>query len=104
MEQEQPEERKKGPHSGKKQKEKKDLIDMFDDSDDDESKAEPEPTVRGASEEKLLQLKNPYETDDEHHYYRISVGDLMNKDFRVTAKCGKGVFGNVVKATHSSSN
>ena len=76
---------------------------MFDDDEDEESQALSEPSLSGQSEEKL-QVKNPYEIDDEFHYYRIQVGEIINKDFKITSKCGKGVFGNVAKALNIKTN
>ena len=38
------------------------------------------------------------EWDDDEKYYKVQIGEILNKQYQVTAKCGKGVFSTVVKA------
>lgn len=38
------------------------------------------------------------ECDDEQNYFKIRIGEILLQKYRITQKCGKGVFANVVKA------
>lgn len=40
--------------------------------------------------------------DDEDHYYKIRIGEVLNREYRVVQKLGKGVFANVCKAVQIS--
>jgi serine/threonine-protein kinase PRP4 len=41
---------------------------------------------------------------DAEGYYRVVSGEILNGRFRVIEKCGKGVFGSVVKAQDTNTN
>lgn len=42
--------------------------------------------------------------DDEEGYYRIHIGEILHKKYKVISIAGKGVFGNVVKALNIENN
>ena len=41
---------------------------------------------------------NNEEWDDDNNYYRIRIGEILNKEYKVIGKLGEGVFANVAKA------
>ncbi|EGR27102.1 serine threonine protein kinase, putative [Ichthyophthirius multifiliis] len=40
--------------------------------------------------------------DDPENYFKIRIGDILNQQYRILQKCGKGVFSNVCKAEQIS--
>ncbi len=40
------------------------------------------------------------ECDDFEKYLKIRIGEILNEEYRIVQKLGKGVFANVVKATN----
>jgi len=43
-------------------------------------------------------VRRDMDFDDDDHYYRAQVGEILEKNFRVTEDIGRGVYGSVVKA------
>ncbi|CAD8204940.1 unnamed protein product [Paramecium octaurelia] len=71
------------------QVQKKIVLDMFDELDDELENDDLNMMVRHNA-------NASYEADDDK-YYRITIGEMI-KDYKIINKCGKGVFGNVCKA------
>ncbi|CAD8155731.1 unnamed protein product [Paramecium pentaurelia] len=71
------------------QPQKKIILDMFDELDDELENDDLNMMVRHNT-------NASYEADDDK-YYRITIGEMI-KDYKIINKCGKGVFGNVCKA------
>lgn len=41
---------------------------------------------------------------DAEGYYRVVSGEILNEKYKIIEKCGKGVFGSVVKAVDMNTN
>mmetsp|Transcript_42059 Transcript_42059/g.64763 ORF Transcript_42059/g.64763 Transcript_42059/m.64763 type:complete len:94 (+) Transcript_42059:169-450(+) len=80
--------KKKKQKRQKKKKDRDDLFNMFTDSPLPEEKVTAGPVLSSAM----------CDWDDDERYYKVQIGEIMNKKYEVTSKCGKGVFSTVVKA------
>lgn len=43
-------------------------------------------------------VRRDVDFDDDEHYYKAQVGEILETKFRVTGEIGRGVYGGVVKA------
>eukprot|EP01016_Furgasonia_blochmanni_P046397 TRINITY_DN667_c0_g2_i1.p1 TRINITY_DN667_c0_g2~~TRINITY_DN667_c0_g2_i1.p1 ORF type:complete len:609 (-),score=123.11 TRINITY_DN667_c0_g2_i1:693-2519(-) len=64
-------------------------FDMFTDSPTEMD----EETFSGAAV-----IKSALEWDDDEGYYKIKIGEVINNQYKIVSKLGKGVYGNVAKA------
>ncbi|KAL9096667.1 MAG: hypothetical protein Q9165_001155 [Trypethelium subeluteriae] len=76
-------------------------IDMFAEDDDDdmfapESDDKPKPGVTQAPKELNANMLDDWDTPD--GYYKVILGELLDKRYHVTSKLGAGVFSGVIRA------
>lgn len=51
-----------------------------------------------AGEDGRIVVRRDMDFDDDEYYYKAQVGEILEKNFRVTEDIGRGVYGSVVKA------
>lgn len=76
--------------------------DMFDDDIEKFVGVDKDNTV-GGSKANPVRIVSA-ECDDDQQYFKIRIGEVLAGKYRITEKCGKGVFANVCKAEQLDNN
>lgn len=77
--------------------------DMFDDDIEKFVGVDKEKTTAGGSKANPVRIVSA-ECDDDQQYFKIRIGEVLAGKYRITEKCGKGVFANVCKAEQLDNN
>lgn len=74
---------------------------MFASSDEEDQEAE---NARIVNQDQKYFVRKDEDLVDDELYYKAQAGEILNDDFQVIEQLGKGVYGNVIKATWLSHN